>query len=100
MRKREKGLFSFLFFIFFYLNFHFHFSTVECRHDFYESNLNVNMTIYAKKVVKDESSITFHTKEIDVVLAFPGENQEKGEGEGRGGRGRKGRGEFFGLSSV
>mmetsp|Transcript_42128 Transcript_42128/g.58943 ORF Transcript_42128/g.58943 Transcript_42128/m.58943 type:complete len:219 (+) Transcript_42128:903-1559(+) len=47
--------------------------SVQCRHDFYESAVTVNLTIYAKKVIKEKSKINFSTNQIDVFLSLEGD---------------------------
>ncbi|CAB4415183.1 unnamed protein product [Rhizophagus irregularis] len=48
---------------------------VQCRHDWYQTPTHIIMSIFAKKVDKQNSSITFKEKELDVDLKMPDEKR-------------------------
>ncbi|CAG8496535.1 9366_t:CDS:2 [Ambispora leptoticha] len=41
---------------------------VQCRHDWYQTTTSIIMSIYAKKVDKEQSSISFRPEEVEVNL--------------------------------
>jgi len=44
---------------------------VKCRIDHYQTPTQVHVSVFAKKVVKDQSSVKFDTEQVHLDLVFP-----------------------------